>query len=108
MIRAPDPPSGWPSAIAPPLGLRFFSSAPTLLMDRPDRFSAFAVAGIGAVSMITGLAPARTAVWILAIGLSLNDFAFSSDIISTAAAPSEICDELPAWITPSSLNAGFS
>ena len=34
--------------------------------------------------------------------------AFSAVMISSAAAPSEICDELPAWMTPSSLNAGFS
>ena len=29
-------------------------------------------------------------------------------MMSTADAPSEICDELPAVIMPSSLNAGFS
>ncbi len=75
---------------------------------RPDRFSAFWVAGIGAVSMITGSAPARVAVWTFAIGLSPNDFAFSADMNSNAADPSEICEELPAWITPSSLNAGLS
>ena len=27
---------------------------------------------------------------------------------SSAAAPSEICDEFPAWMTPSSVNAGLS
>ena len=34
--------------------------------------------------------------------------AFSADISSTAAAPSEICEALPAVILPSGLNAGFS
>ena len=66
------------------------------------------MAGIGAVSMITGSAPARVAVCTLASGLSPNDFAFSADMNSSAAEPSEICEELPAWITPSSLNAGLS
>ena len=63
---------------------------------------------MGAVSMITGLAPASVAVCTLAIGLSPSDLAFSADMNSMAAEPSEICEELPAWITPSSLNAGFS
>ena len=58
--------------------------------------------------MITGSAPASVAVCTLAIGLSPNDFAFSADMNSSAAEPSEIWLELPAWITPSSLNAGFS
>ena len=75
---------------------------------RPERFSAFCVAGMGAVSMITGSAPASTAVCTLASGLSPNDFAFSADMNSSAAEPSEIWLELPAWITPSSLNAGLS
>ena len=66
------------------------------------------MAGIGAVSMMTGSAPASVAVCTLAIGLRPNDFAFSADMNSSAAEPSEICEELPAWITPSSLNAGLS
>ena len=35
-------------------------------------------------------------------------FAFSSLMISTAEAPSVICDEFPAVTFPSSLKAGFS
>ena len=34
--------------------------------------------------------------------------AFSSEVIITAAAPSEICDELPAVCTPFSRATGFS
>ena len=128
MMRAPEPPSGWPSAIAPPFGLSCFSSAPMSFNHasgtganasltsktpmsaslRPERFNAFSVAGIGAVSIITGIGAGDVAVCTLAIGLRPYDFAYSADTSSSAAAPSEICDELPAWMTPSSLNAGLS
>ena len=74
----------------------------------PLRSSSLRVAGIGPVSMITGSTP--TVVWstIRARGLRPSAFAVSADISSTAAAPSEICDELPAVILPSGLNAGLS
>ena len=74
----------------------------------PLRSSSLRVAGIGPVSMITGSTP--TVVWstIRARGLSPSASAFSRDISSTAAAPSEICEELPAVILPSSLKAGLS
>ncbi|GAB4697761.1 hypothetical protein MOKP118_11850 [Mycobacterium avium subsp. hominissuis] len=65
-------------------------------MDRPDFLSTFCVAGMGAVSMITGSAPASVAVCTFAIGLSPNSFAFSADMKRMAAEPSEICEELPA------------
>ncbi len=66
------------------------------------------MAGIGPLSIITGSEPASVAVCTRAIGLSPSDFAFSADMNSSAAEPSEICEELPAWITPSSENAGLS
>ena len=114
--------------MAPPLGFSLFSSAPISLSQaigtganasltsntpmsltlKPDRFRTFWVAGIGADSIITGSAPARQAVCTRAIGLSPSDFAFSADMNSRAPEPSEICEELPAWITPSSENAGLS
>ncbi len=58
--------------------------------------------------MITGSTP--TVIWstIRARGFRPSSSAFSRAISSTAAAPSEICDELPAVILPSSLKAGFS
>ena len=58
--------------------------------------------------MITGSTP--TVVWstIRARGFSPSASAFSRAISSTAAAPSEICELLPAVTLPSSLNAGFS
>src|SRR6185295_8540243 len=74
------------------------------VVDRQARLLQRLLGGrIGAVSMITGSAPASVAVCTLAIGLSPNDFAFSADMNSSAAEPSEIWLEFPAWITPSSL-----
>ena len=60
------------------------------------------------MSIITGSTPASANVWKRARGVRPSSFAFSSLMISTAAAPSVICDELAAVITPSGLNAGFS
>ena len=63
---------------------------------------------MGPVSMRTGSTP--TVVWstIRARGFTPSSSAFSRVIRSTAAAPSEICEELPAVTRPSSLNAGLS
>ena len=74
----------------------------------PLRSSSFRVAGIGPVSMITGSTP--TVVWstIFARGVTPSSSAFSRVMSSTAAAPSETWEELPAVILPSSLKAGFS
>ena len=68
----------------------------------------FRVAGIGPVSMITGSTP--TVVWstILRGRAGRARPPSRAPSSSTAAAPSEICDELPAVITPSSLKAGLS
>ena len=56
--------------------------------------------------------PGRSRRWswstIRARGVRPSASAFSRDISSTAAAPSEICDELPAVMRPSGLNAGLS
>ena len=74
----------------------------------PLRSRILRVAGIGPSSIFTGSQP--TVVWstIRARGVSPSALAFSADISSTAAAPSEICEALPAVILPSGLNAGFS
>ena len=73
----------------------------------PLRSSSLRVAGIGPVSIITGSTP--TVVWstIFARGVTPSSAAFSALISSTAAAPSEICDELPAVTLPSCLKAGL-
>ncbi len=128
MRIAPDPPSGWPTPIAPPSALTrvlsapvsashargtganasLISNAPISSIDRPERFSTFAVAGMGPVSMTTGSSAATTVVWIRAIGVQPCAAAYSLVVTSSAPAPSEICEEFPAWITPFSLNTVFS
>ena len=66
------------------------------------------VAGIGPVSMVTGSTPARAKAWKRARGRRPSALAFSSLMMSTAEAPSVICDELPAvTLPPSGLKAGF-
>ena len=72
------------------------------------RSRSFRVAGIGPVSIITGSTP--TVVWstIRRAASAPSSWPSRRDISSTAAAPSEICDELPAVTLPSSLKAGFS
>ena len=58
--------------------------------------------------MITGSSAASTAVCTRATGVRPSSRAFSLVVIISAAAPSLICELLPAWITPSGLNAGLS
>ncbi len=128
MIRAPEPPSGCPRAIAPPFGLSRAGSAPVSASqasgtgakasltsktpmsstERPERASTFAVAGIGAVSMTTGSSPAITVVWMRTSGRRPSSRAFSEVVTSSAADPSEIWLALPALMTPSALNGVFS
>ena len=66
------------------------------------------MAGIGAVSMMTGSSPAITVVWMRTSGVSPSSRAFSLVVTSSAAAPSEIWLALPALMTPSSLKGVFS
>ena len=57
--------------------------------------------------MMTGSTPARAKETNRARGRSPSSLALSSLMIRTAAAPSEICDELPAVTSPSILKAGW-
>ncbi len=70
-----------------------------------DFASTSSVAGIGAVSMICGSLAATAKVWKRARGVSPSEDARSSLMISTAAAPSEICEDVPAVTVPVSENA---
>ena len=60
------------------------------------------MAGIGAVSISRGSAPARAKSTKRARGVRPSAAAFSSLMISSAAAPSVICEELPAVTRPPS------
>ena len=66
---------------------------------------------MGPVSMVTGSTPARAKVWNVARGVRPSSAAFSSLMISTAEAPSVICELLAAVTLPpwsSGTKAGFS
>ena len=75
---------------------------------RPAFLRTAAVPGIGPSSISTGSVPTTACARMRARGLSPRLFAFSSDMSSTAAAPSEIWLELPAVMECSGLNAGCS
>ena len=122
MIRAPVMPNGWPRAIAPPNGLSFSGSMPhssrhgttwaanaslssstsmsSIVM--PACSSTFSTAGIGPRPMISGRIAATEEATMRARGFSPSSFARSSDITSTAAAPSLSGQALPAVTVPPS------
>src|SRR4051812_37146807 len=126
--RAPEAPTGWPIAIAPPLTLTLEVSQPRSLltaqawaakaslasirsrspMFQPAFFSAARDAGIGPVPMILGSTPA----WphdTMRPRIVLPSLAACLAVISTtAAAPSLMPEALPAVTVPSFSNAGFS
>ena len=129
MIRTPVMPNGWPSAIAPPCGLSFSSgishfsmigitcaanaslSSTTSMscMVIPERFSTLWMAPIGATPMISGSRPLVAEAITRARGFRPSSLAFSSEVSSTAAAPSFSGHELPAVTRPpSSRKTGFS
>ena len=66
------------------------------------------MASMGPVSISTGSTPTRQVSTMRARGVRPSAAAFSSVISSTAAAPSLICDELPAVCTPFSRPTGLS
>ena len=69
--------------------------------------SAFSEAGAGAVSMITGSAPAVAIARIFARGLRPAFLPHSAEPISTTAAPSTMPDELPpVWTCSIALVSG--
>ena len=127
-IRAPEAPIGWPSAQAPPLTLTRSCGAPVIAMkaigttakasftshrstsptDQPSRSSSFRAAGTGAVGKSAGACAwlawprirARTGrPWVAAA---------SAEASTSAAAPSEIDEELAGVTVPSLRKAGFS
>src|SRR5439155_14995543 len=126
--RAPLAPIGCPSATAPPLTLTRSSSIASIRVafsataanaslistrsrsstSRPAFFSALLRARAGTVcshAYRSALMPWAT---ISTSGSAASFRARSLDITTTAAAPSEICDALPAVIVPFFLNAGAS
>ena len=127
-MRVPDMPTGWPSAIAPPLTLTLSSDSPSSRADSmptaanaslnstrsrsetamPSFSQAFTVALAGCIWRVES-GPA-TMPWapISASHSRPSSSALALLITTTAAAPSEICDAEPAVIVPSLLKAGRS
>src|SRR5439155_18483477 len=125
---APVAPSGWPNAIAPPIGLALAGSRPMLLITasdcaanaslssiqsmsarlRPAYRSAAGIASIGPMPMISGGTPRAAKLTKRASGFrSYCLMAFSLARIS-APAPSLVCELLPAVTLPLAANTGFS
>ena len=73
--------------------------------DMPALVIALRLAGVGAVSMITGSAPTVATEITRARGFSPWALAYSGEATSTAPAPSTMPLELPAWCTWSILPA---
>ena len=74
----------------------------------PGASSSFWIAGIGPRPMISGRRPATVEATIRARGFMPAACAFSSDMISSAAAPSLSGQALPAVTVPPSLKTGCS
>jgi uncharacterized protein len=122
---APVLPTGWPSAIAPPLTLTLSMSGSCSrahearrgerLVDLEQVHVADGHAGLvehlrrglaGSVEVVVGVGADQRLGDDAGAGRRPSASALSRDIHSTAAAPSEICDELPAVWTPSGMT-GF-
>ena len=118
---APVHPSGWPSAMAPPFTIDLlrdrgrraritasactakasFSSITSMSSSlRPASASALGIATTGPMPMISGGTPPAAKLTKRAIGFRPSSRALRSDITSAAAAPSLVCEELPAVTVP--------
>lgn len=127
MMRAPDAPIGWPSAQAPPFTLTislerfnscmnaigttanasFTSQRSTSPASHPSRASSLRAAGTGAVVKSPG-----ACAWLACPMIRARTGKFSFSAVAwlartSAAAPSDIDDELAAVTVPSSRKAGL-
>ena len=119
MIIAPVAPSGWPIAMAPPFTLTLPWSTSKACMKRsttlakasltsnksmsptlmPVSFRIFSVTGTGPVRLMVGSVPIFAVAFTRARGFRPYFSPNSLLPTSTAAAPSTIPEELPAWWT---------
>src|SRR2546423_12790460 len=117
---APVHPNGWPSAIAPPFTFTLSGFSSSILITasdwaakasfssitamssrvRPASFKTFGIANTGPIPISSGGHPAVAYATSRAIGFAPNCLARSSDMTIAAAAPSDICEELPAVMVP--------
>jgi Kef-type K+ transport system membrane component KefB len=127
VILAPEQPSGWPMAIAPPLTLTrsgsslsssmtamacaanasLTSTRPRASACQPALASSRVSAGTGPIPMKSGWTPAEALPAYLAIGSAPAADAARSDISSRPAAPSFSGEEFPPVTVPSLRKAGL-
>src|ERR1035437_5849756 len=127
-MRAPVMPKGWPSAIAPPCGLRrsskgsmpmpradgmtcaakasLISTTSTLLILSPARCRACRLASMGPSPMYSGFSEHSPVLTMRASGVMPSSLARVSLMTTTAAAPSLSGQAFPAVTVPSSRNTG--
>ena len=125
---APVAPSGWPRAIAPPIGLTFDGSRPRSPMTAracaanasfssiqsswscvmPAAAHAAGMANFGPMPMISGGTPRTANEENFASGVRLCSRKIFSLTISSAPAPSDICELLAAVTVPLAANTGLS
>ncbi len=74
----------------------------------PDCFNTLGTASTGPIPMMRGFTPATAQFTKRAMGFRFNSFTMRSLITITKAAPSLVCDELPAVTVPFTANAGLS
>jgi len=127
VILAPEQPSGWPMAIAPPFTLTssgsslsssmtatawaakasLTSTRPRSSACQPARASSRVIAGTGPIPMKSGCTPAAAVPAYRAIGSTPAADTARSDSSSRPAAPSFSGEELPPVTVPPGRNAGF-
>lgn len=127
MIRAPEQPTGWPSATAPPCTFTLLGSISrifmfargtaakasliswksTFLIVMPFLYKSLEHALAGAIPKSMGATSASSYPIILARGFKPLSLAVSSAIRTIVQAPSLILEELAAVIVPFLANAGF-
>ncbi len=125
---APVAPSGWPRAIAPPIGFTLAGSRPRSPITAsacaanasfssiqsswswvmPAALQASGIANFGPMPMISGGTPLTANEENLASGVRLCSRRNFSDTTSSAPAPSDICELLAAVTEPLAANTGFS
>ena len=125
---APVAPSGWPSAIAPPIGLTLAASSPTVSITAsacaakasfssiqsmspscsPADFSAAGIAAIGPMPMISGGTPRLAKLTKRASGVRPCSRTARSLARIRAPAPSLVCELLPAVTLPLAAKTGRS
>ena len=77
-------------------------------LSRPACFNTLGTAATGPMPMMRGSTPALAQATNLAMGCRFSSFTIASLITTTKAAPSLVCELLPAVTLPPAANTGFN